>query len=233
MNPDMHDRSAAGVAATIGVPARARMLYSLLDGRAKTSTELAVAADVMPSTASIHLRRMLDQGLVTVFVQGKHRYYALQGPAVATALEALEVVAGAGCLSGVESSVPNPMRAARSCYDHIAGVLGVSIHDRLKSLHWIKDARYGRTAYSVTAAGERGLSLMGVDLAELRKQRRRFAFGCLDWSERRPHLAGARGAALFDAALQRRWVSRDDDSRALSISALGKRELSRRFGVSM
>ena len=227
------DHAEAGIAAAIGVPARARMLYALLDGRARTSTELAVAADVMPSTASIHLGRMLERHLVKVLAQGKHRYYALDGPAVAAALEALSVIAGRPTAKPAASTVPHPLRQARSCYDHIAGALGVCIHDRLQHLRWIAATGDATSAYRVTANGARGLETLGIDLDAAQQQRRRFAFGCLDWSERRPHLGGALGAALLDTALRRRWVRRDDDSRALTVSTMGARELKHRLGVTI
>src|ERR1700678_4551334 len=122
--------------AAIGEPARARMLYCLIDGRARTSTELAVIADVTPSTASVHLQRLKTQRLVKVFAQGKHRYYSLEGANVAAALEALSVLAGRS-RDAFEPNTPNRLRAARTCYDHIAGTIGVSLHDRFKVLGWL------------------------------------------------------------------------------------------------
>src|SRR5580692_3773966 len=130
------DAAVSKIAAAIGEPARARMLYCLLDGRARTSTELAVVACVTPSTASVHLQRLKTERLVTVLAQGKHRYYSLEGAHVAAALEALSVVAG-GSRELFVPSTPNPLRAGRACYDHIAGALGVSLHDRFQRLRWL------------------------------------------------------------------------------------------------
>ncbi len=204
------------------------MLYCLSDGRGRTSTELAIVAGVTPSTASVHLKRLEHEGLVKVYAQGKHRYYSLASPDVANALEALSVLAG-----GRERFTPNTphhLRFARSCYDHIAGTLGVSLHDRLIALGWIAADGEG---YDVTPSGQEQLGRLGVDVAEMREQRRRFAFGCLDWSERRPHLGGAVGAGIFQAALKRRWVQQDLDSRALRLTSAGKREMAARFGVDL
>ena len=225
------DAAASAIAAAIGVPARSRMLYCLADGRARTSTELAAVAEVTPSTASLHLRRLQRRRLVRVLAQGKYRYYSLQGPAVAAALEALSVLAGASLRAFVPSA-PHPLRAARTCYDHIAGTLGVALHDRLKALRWLAETR-AADAYDVTPAGTAGLRVLGLDVAAARTLRRRFAFPCLDWSERRPHLGGALGAALLDLALKRRWVTRDLDSRALNLTPLGRREVRVRFGLSI
>ncbi len=204
------------IAAAIGDPARSRILSTLLDGRRRTSTELATAAGVMPSTASAHLNRLRDEQLVTVHAQGRHRYYALAGADVAAALEALHVIAGAN--EAWVSSTPQSLRAARTCYDHIAGFLGVSVHDRFVELGWIEN-------YEVTAPGVEEFASIGIDIDAVRAQRRRFAFACIDWSERRPHLAGALGAAVLDLALRRKWVRRDPDSRRLAITAAGEGEL--------
>src|SRR5579864_9122806 len=127
------DAAVSRIAAAIGEPARARMLYCLLDGRARTSTELAVVAEVTPSTASVHLQRLKTERLVKVFAQGKHRYYSLEGSNVAAALEALSVLAGGSRVAFVPNT-PNRLRAARTCYDHIAGTLGVTLHDRFTEL---------------------------------------------------------------------------------------------------
>jgi DNA-binding transcriptional ArsR family regulator len=228
MNVERPDAAASAIAAAIGEPARARMLYCLLDGRARTSTELAAVADVTPSTASVHLQRLRARRLVRVAAQGKHRYYSLGGDAVATALEALNVLAGAAAF---EPSTLHPLRFARTCYDHIAGALGVSLHDRLRALRWLSGPGSSREAYELTSGGTGGFRALGVDLAAAYALRRRFAFPCLDWSERRFHLGGALGAALLEIALTKRWVSRDLDSRALTVTAFGRREIQARFGL--
>jgi DNA-binding transcriptional ArsR family regulator len=226
------DAAASAIAAAIGVAARARMLYCLLDGRARTSTELAVVGGVTPSTASIHLQKMTARKLVKVSAQGKHRYYSLDGEAVAAALEALSVVAGSRRGAFVPAT-PHPLRAARSCYDHMAGALGVALHDRLRALGWLQEPARGRAAYEVTPVGATALAALGIDLGAARALRRRFAFPCLDWSERRPHIGGALGAALLDLALRKRWVARDLEGRALSLTGLGRREFQGRLGLAV
>jgi DNA-binding transcriptional ArsR family regulator len=226
-----HHKAASGIAAAIGEPARARILYSLMDGRARTSTELAMLAEVSPSTASAHLSRLKAADLVRVLVQGKHRYYSLEGPDVAHVLEGLSILAGAARDKFVPRT-PSRLCAARTCYDHMAGRVAVSLHDRFKILGWLSTGSMGsENAYELTPPGIRALEALGIDLEATRALRRRFACACLDWSERRPHLGGAVGAALLKLALRKRWVTQDLDCRALGITSLGRREMLVRFGL--
>jgi DNA-binding transcriptional ArsR family regulator len=225
------DDSAARIAAAIGEPARARMLYCLMDNHARTSTELAVVAGVSPSTASVHLNRLRIERLVKVLAQGKHRYYSLEGGDVACVLEALNVLAGAPRDRFVPHT-PGQLRTARTCYDHIAGTLGVLLHDRFHTLGWLSaDAEEGGNAYHLTPKGSKAFEALGMDLEGARTSRRRFAFACLDWSERRSHVGGAIGAALLKLALRRKWVAPELDSRALGITSLGRREIQSRLGL--
>jgi len=226
------DAAVSRIAAAIGEPARARMLYCLLDGHARTSTELAVIGEVSPSTASVHLSRLRTERLITVVVQGKHRYYSLEGKHVARALEALSILAS-GASPRFVPSTPSVLREARTCYDHLAGTLGVAIHDSFATLKWLRAERDDGSAYEVTGPGVLGLRGLGVDIEEARAQRRRFAYACLDWSERRPHLGGALAAAVLRVALKRRWVTREPDSRALEITSHGRRELRSKLGVQV
>jgi len=231
MNVEHHDVAAAGIAAAIGEPARARMLYCLSDGRARTGTELAIVADVTPSTASVHLQRLLTQRLVKVLAQGKHRYYSLEGANVAAALESLSVLAGRPRDIFVPNT-PNRLRAARTCYDHIAGTVGVSLHDRFKALGWLSSgAKGGEKSYELTLGGTNAFESLGIDLQEIRRLRRRFAYACVDWSERRPHLGGAVGAAICSESLARGWVSRMAETRAVAITPLGARMFREAFGA--
>lgn len=231
MNVDEHaDPAVSKIAAAIGEPARARMLYCLLDARARTSTELAMVADISPSTASVHLQRMKAHYLVRVFPQGKHRYYSLGGANVAAALEALSVLAGRRSDTFVPTT-PNPLRAARTCYDHIAGTLGVSLHDRLIVLRWLRPSSAGDNAYDLTRDGLNAFAALGLDVATIRRLRRRVAYACVDWSERRPHLGGSLAAALLNLALDRQWLIRDLHSRALTITKIGRRQFPARFGL--
>lgn len=224
---------AAPIAAAIGEPARARMLFHLMDGRARTSTELALIAGVSPPTASAHLSRLKAEGLVRMEVQGKHRYYTLANNDVAAVIESLGVLAGGSPASFVPST-PDHLREARTCYDHVAGSLGVQMHDRLMTLGWIANPRQARnSAYDMTAKGRAGLAKLGVDFGLVDGVRRRIAFGCLDWSERRAHLGGALGAALLTLALERKWVARERASRQLEITVAGRRAFSAKLGVKL
>ncbi len=231
MNVAAHpDAAVSRIAAAIGEPARARMLYCLSDGRARTGTELAVVAEVTPSTASVHLQRLKTERLVKVFAQGKHRYYSLEGTNVAAALEALSVLAGQPRAAFVPNT-PSRLRAARTCYDHIAGTLGVTLHDRFTALDWLSAGNDNNC--DLTPAGVKAFSTLGIDLDETRTLRRRFAYACVDWSERRPHLGGALAAALLKVALRKNWVAPDLDSRALAVTPHGRREMQARFGLHL
>jgi DNA-binding transcriptional ArsR family regulator len=229
MTVDDPEIRASLIAAAIGEPARARMLYGLLDGRARTSTELAIVAEVTPSTASVHLQRLKTERLVRVFAQGKHRYYSLESSDVAAALEALSVLAG-GPRQRLGTSTPQDLRTARTCYDHIAGRLGVTLNDLLLAEEWLIGP-LSNTAYILTERGEQALMALGLDIEGTRALRRRFAFACVDWSERRPHLGGALGAALLGLVLKKKWVLQDLDTRRLRLTQNGRREIHLRFGV--
>jgi DNA-binding transcriptional ArsR family regulator len=227
------DDAVSRIAAAIGEPARARMLFCLMDGHARTSTELSVVAEVSPSTASVHLNRLKIAHLVKVLVQGKHRFYSLGGPDVASALEGLSVLAG-GSRAKFVPSTPSPLRAARTCYDHMAGTVAVLLHDRFAALGWLlASSRVSDNAYDLTLRGTKALEALGIDIEATRTLRRRFASACLDWSERRPHVGGALGAALLKVALKRKWVVQDLDSRTLGVTTFGRREMLARFGLQV
>lgn len=232
MNVEQHHEVAVSrIAAAIGEPARARMLFCLMDGHARTSTELAAVADVATSTASAHLNRLKAERLVKLVTQGKHRFYSLEGPRVAKVLEGLSVLVDTPRKQFVPNT-PTRLRAARVCYDHLAGALGVRLHDRFNELGWLaRDANGREDSYELTDKGTNGFAALNFDLEETRKLRRRFAYACLDWSERRPHLGGGLGAALLRVAVKRKWVTQDLDSRAIRVTSLGRRELLARFGV--
>ncbi len=231
------DDAVAKIAAAIGDPARVRMLYCLMDERARTATELAIVAGVSASTGSAHLKRLKAEHLVRVQVQGKHRYYSLEGPDVAAALEKLRVLSG-GSAEPFEPRTPQRLRSARTCYDHMAGALGVAVHDALVARGWLEPCPGEGSpptspSYELTPAGTRALGTLGVDIEAVRSLRRRFAFACLDWSERRPHVGGALAAAVLQLALDRKWVARERDGRALRITRLGRGELYTRLGVDI
>lgn len=228
-----NEAAVSRIAAAIGEPARARMLYSLIDGRARTGTELALVGGVSPSTASVHLNRLKTECLVKVFVQGKHRYYSLDGPQVAGALESLSVLAGRPSTQFVPKT-PGHLRAARTCYDHIAGTLGVLLHDRFTATGWLTPAPDATgKSYDLSPEGARAFQALGIDGPALRSLRRRFAYPCLDWSERRPHLGGSLAAALLSVAFKKKWVVQELDTRALTVPAFARRDLLARFGVRL
>jgi len=226
----MHaDSHLSRIAGAIGEPARSRMLCCLLDGHARTSTELAVVAEVSPSTASAHLARLKEEGLVQQLAQGKHRYYSLAGGEVAAALEALLVVAGVP-RPAFKASTPHRLRTARTCYDHMAGSVAVALHDRFAQEGWLQEEE--GNGYGLSPEGAARFTAAGIDVPALVRQRRRFASACLDWSERRAHLGGALGAAVLGMALKQGWAEQDLDSRALHVSPDGWRRLLAAFSLA-
>ena len=229
---NLDEIAVARIAGAIGEPARARMLFSLMDGHARTSTELAIVADVATSTASAHLNRLKAEHLVKVITQGKHRFYSLEGPKVARVLEGLSVLVDQPRPKFIPNT-PERLRAARVCYDHMAGHLGVLLHDRFKQLKWLSHSADTNDSYELTDEGVKAVAALGIDVEETQKLRRRFAYACLDWSERRPHIGGALGAALLKLAMKRKWVAQDLDSRAIRVTNIGRREMLIRFGVEI
>jgi DNA-binding transcriptional ArsR family regulator len=228
---DSIDQEASRIASAIGEPARAKILYCLMDDYARTSTELAAVASVGASTASAHLDRLLKTRLLKVSAQGRHRYYSLAGPQVARILEVLSTLAGTVSPKFVPRT-PDRLRLARTCYDHIAGSLGVRLHDRLLKMEWISGS--GKDAnYSISRKGRGKLIEIGIEVGEIEIHRRRIAFGCLDWSERRSHIAGSLGAAILRLASKRKWLIRDLDGRGLTPTAFGRQELRRIFGIDL
>jgi DNA-binding transcriptional ArsR family regulator len=219
------------IATAIGQPGRAAILFCLLDGRARTSTELAAVAEVSASTTSAHLQQLLVARLLKVMRQGKHRYYCLSGSDVANVLEELSVLAGGAGHAFVPTTPPH-LRAARTCYDHMAGTVSVALHDHFVAMGWLLDSGVAEAcSYDISPAGTRAFCELGIDVEATRSLRRRFACGCLDWSERRLHLGGALGGAFLELALRSQWLTRDLDSRGLRMTRLGRRVMLSRFGV--
>lgn len=216
----------ADVAALIGEPTRAAMLLGLLDGRELTATELARLADLSPPATSLHLGKLAQGGLVVARKAGRHRYYQLAGGDVARALEALGAISTAAPPPRTASPAYAALRAARTCYDHLAGVVAIELVERWQRARLLRleaDDRYG-----VTRAGARWLrEALDIDLAALAAARRPLARRCLDWTERRPHLAGALGAVVLERFLERRWVARTRGSRALRITGHGAAAIAR------
>lgn len=214
----------AAVGALLGDPARTRILTALLTGCALTAKELAYFAGVTAPTASSHLSRLVAGQLLVMEKQGRCHYYRLRSAEVAHAIEGLMTVAPAP----VNGWPPNhrvapALRDARLCYDHLAGRLGVSLCDTMRRRDYVLLMDGGG---ELTRAGERFLRGLGADLEQARGAKRRFCRSCIDWTERRYHISGAVGAALAHVFLERRWVTRIPDSRALTITAGGRKKLS-------
>ncbi len=224
------DADIATVAALLAEPARAAMLDVLLDGRSRPAGLLAHRAGVAPSTASGHLARLLAGGLVACESQGRERRYRLASSAVAGAMESLAQLAPVAEIRSLRAAdSAAAIRAARTCYDHLAGRLGVALTEAFVERKLLV---LGDASYELTPAGDDALTRLGVDVATARTHRRSFARACLDWSERRPHLAGALGAALADAVLAQGWVRPRPHDRGLSVTAAGASEL-RALGVEL
>ena len=211
------------IASLIGEPARANMLWNLLDGRAFTATELALMASVSPQSASMHLKRLVEAGLLSVRHQGRHRYYSLAGPEVAYAVEAIANLLPAG---KKDPEAPHPVnghiRYCRTCYDHLAGKIGVAVTEGLINRRLIVAAS---SQYEIPKDSVKWWSQQGIDTAALKDQRRIFARQCLDWSERRHHLAGALGAAILEKMLAGDWIRRTRNSRTVIVTAKGEKKL--------
>jgi DNA-binding transcriptional ArsR family regulator len=219
----------AAVAALVGDPARANILTALLDGRALTASELAYAAHVTPQTASGHLGKLAAAKLIAPLSQGRFRYYRLADPLVAAMLESIMNVAA--LTPRVRPVRMHPaMRTARLCYDHCAGLLGVGLADALRERGHVDLNDDGGV---VTPNGARFFLDFGVEIEALRRQRRAFCRPCLDWSERRPHLAGAVGAALAGRMLSLGWIERVRDTRALRVTRAGHLGLRDSFGLTL
>jgi DNA-binding transcriptional ArsR family regulator len=220
---------AAGAGA-IADPARAAMLEALFDGAPRSAGALAREAGVAASTASHHLGRLLDAGLVVVEPDGRRRAFRLAGPEVARALEALAVISPQRPPRTLRRATRlEAERTARTCYDHLAGRLGVAVCDALLDANAI--APDGERAYTLGAGAERAFAALGVTLPPA--SRRTYARPCLDWSERRPHLAGALGAAVADTLLEREWVTRLPRTRALRVTEAGRDGLRDALGVEL
>jgi len=210
----------ARIAAAIGDPTRALMLSRLLDGRFYTATELAQHAGVAAPTASQHLRLLVDEGLARARAQGRHRYYMLADGNVAHALEALLRVADGALPESTRWKAPSMrgLRHARTCYGHLAGVLGVDLCQCFVHKGWVTGDAHD---YALTAEGAAQMRELGIVLQEAPRQ----LYGCVDWSERRDHFAGPLAVALLDNFIERGWLHRSDDSRALVVTASGKQPL--------
>jgi DNA-binding transcriptional ArsR family regulator len=232
--PRSHAADIAPVAALMADPARAAMLGTLLGGTALAAGELSQVAGVSPATASAHLARLLDGGLVTVTRQGRHRYYSLAGHEVVAVIEAIAQISPVSPVRSLRQSRDAAALAqARTCYDHLAGRAGVALFDALLRRRVLTGGGTGQdAAYEVTPDGAGKLGEFGVNVAEARRSRRRFAGACLDWTQRRPHLNGALGAAVTDRLMQLGWIQRGPGQRAVRVTEPGQEGLAATFGWS-
>ena len=217
----------ASTAALIADPGRAAMMTALLDGGSRPAGELARIAGVSAQSASMHLGRLVDGGFLTARQQGRHRYYSIATPEVAHVVEALGVISTPNKYK--PSNADREFCYARTCYDHLAGELGVQLAVALEDKGLI--VPLGEADYELTTTGEDFLRQWQVDTAALRRSRRSFARRCRDWTERKDHIAGALGAAICQKLLEFRWITRDRRSRAVHVSLAGKQQLARQLGL--
>jgi DNA-binding transcriptional ArsR family regulator len=216
----------ARIAQTVGDPTRIRMLAQLLDGRALTAKELSYGAGVGPATGTAHLRRLMDDALLSSTTQGRHKYFRLASSDVARTIEALTALARPS-LQPDDSLAP--IRAARFCYDHLAGRVAIQIVTSLLENNFVTiDSK----AFVVTRKGAQCFSRLSIDIESLAHSRRKFAPLCLDWSERKDHIGGALGAALATKMLDENWITRKPGSRVVTVTRTGRRALARHFGIN-
>jgi DNA-binding transcriptional ArsR family regulator len=224
------------IGALLADPGRAAMLWSLMDGTARPAGELTMIAGLSPSAASGHLARLTEGGLLALEVSGRHRYYRIATPDIAAAIEALANLARASAPQREPerppSAVPLDMRYARTCYDHLAGELAVRVFDRMIAHAWLTlgvgdTGRQGATPLDATPDGMQAFAQLGIDMSAQRARRRRFACTCIDWSERRPHLGGALGAAFLEACESHGWIEHTAKRRVLRVTPAGRQHFDR------
>jgi DNA-binding transcriptional ArsR family regulator len=219
----------AAVARLLANPARSAVVDALQAGHPLAAGELARLAGVRPSTISEHLAMLVDGGLLAVIHAGRHRYYELSGPAVAEALEALSHICPATPVRSLrQSSAARSFELARTCYDHLAGALGVALLDAMLARKWLVDTDGG---FAVPPGSAVNFAELDIDLAACRRRRRQFARPCLDWTQRRMHLAGALGAAVTSALTARDWLRPDTADRGVRITPTGQSALHATFGI--
>jgi len=235
------DADIASAAALIADSTRAAILRALLPDRPLAAGELARLAGVSAATASFHLAKLLEGGLITVIRQGRHRYYRLTGHEVAAALEALGLISpGLPVRSLRQSREAAALAEARTCYDHLAGRAGVEVLDGLLRQGLLEE-KSGRTdrgdtsshRFEVTGAGAKELSSFGLNLLQLRRSRRQFAGACIDWTQRRRHLNGALAAAITSRMFELSWIERGRRRRSVRITPVGFEGLASTFGVDL
>jgi len=221
--------SLSKAASLIADPSRSAILWSLLGGESRPASELAMIANISPQTASNHLRLLLDAGFVEAKAIGRNRFYKMGTPAVGVALESLAATVG-GKSNGIAQQTAPELVFARTCYDHLAGELGVAILNQLRGRKLIRE--HGRD-YRLSMNGEKFFADLYIDYNGASRKRRRFAYPCLDWSQRVPHLGGALGAALLAWLLRSKAIARQHGSRAVRVTDHGRKALKEIFGIEL
>jgi len=219
------------ITSLIGDPVRTNILWTLLDNRAYTATELAISADTSPQNISMHLSKLVQADLLTVESQGRHKYYKFSRPEVANAIEAIgSLLPNKIHKKIIDNSDNSAIKYCRSCYDHLAGKVGVLITETLLKQKIIEAVA---NTYNVTKKGEHFFSEFDINIDHLKKCRRAFAKPCLDWSERKHHLAGSLGAALLEKMLSLDYIRKTKNSRAIVITSKGQLHLYEKFKISL
>ena len=217
----------AHLSAQLADPARAAMVMSLMDGSSRSAGELGLTANVSPSSASGHLSKLVNSRILTPTKQGRQKYYRIATAAVAHAVEALQIIASPGqALRQIGRSQLNPFAFARTCYDHLAGKLGVEVTAALQRQNIIRPSGKG---YEVTDSGSEWLDEFGIDWRKLKLEKRLFAIQCLDFTERRPHLSGALGAAMLARMIELDWIAKTLVPRSVRLTTKGRAELNKRL----
>lgn len=221
----------AHIAALMGDNTRALMLNALLSGKALTATELATCADVSPQTASTHLAKLLGGNLIQVRKQGRHKYFQLTGHQVA---EVLEQLLNLGTYLDNKELITGPddarLRRSRVCYDHLAGEIGVILYDALIQKNWLIE---DNLSLQLTPTGKHAFSTFGFELDKVNQSKRPLCRTCLDWSERRSHLAGKLGSWILEDCLAKKWAQRDLDSRCITFSSSGEKQFFKRYEIAL
>ncbi len=218
------------IASLIGDPVRAKILWALLDGRAYTATELAVYADTTPQNISMHLNKLVNADLLSVESQGRHRYYNYSRADVPYAIEAIASLIPGNGLTVNKLAEDKPVRYCRSCYDHLAGKVGVLLTDGLLKQQFIYKQD---NSFEVSPEGETWFNSLSIDVDLLKKQKRSFARPCLDWSERKHHLAGSLGAALLNRMITDGWVRKEKGSRTMIVTRKGEQAFFDHFKIDV
>ena len=219
------------IATLIGDPTRATIMWTLLEGKAFTATELAIVVTTSPQNISMHLTKLVQANLLVVESQGRHKYYRFARKEIAYAIEAMiSLIPPPISSQKTKTEKVSGIKHCRTCYDHLAGKVGVALTDSLLQQQLLVDTSGG---FEISSEGEKWFTEFGIPLTALKQQKRSFLRPCLDWSERRPHIAGSLATALLDKMLLEDWLRKTKDSRALIVTAKGKKEFQSRLGITI